>query len=93
MLKEHVVREAAEAKRKGDYVLVWPDPKIKAHARYGNEATRRIATWVKEIAEKVPVITKLEHKIGMLQGLDPVLENIVKDLDLVTDFRSMDFYN
>lgn len=29
----------------------------------------------------------------MLQGLDPVLENIVADLDHVTDFRSIDFYN
>lgn len=39
------------------------------------------------------MITKLEHKIGMLQGLDPILENIVNDLDSVTDFRSLDYYN
>lgn len=45
--------------------------------------------WVKQIAQKVPVISKLEKKLGMLQGLDPVLEGIVSDLDKVTDFSSM----
>jgi hypothetical protein len=37
----------------------------------------------------VPVISKLEKKLGMLQGLDPVLEGIVTDLDKVTDFSGM----
>jgi hypothetical protein len=45
--------------------------------------------WVKQIAAKVPVISKLEKKLGMLQGLDPVLEGIVSDLDKVTDFSNM----
>jgi len=27
------------------------------------------------------VITQLEKRLGMLQGLDPVLESIVADLD------------
>jgi hypothetical protein len=35
------------------------------------------------------VITKLEKKLGMLQGLDPVLEGIVADLETVTDFSKM----
>ena len=91
-LKENVLREANSAKERGDFVIYKIDDHTH-HARYGNEATRRIETWVKEIADKVPQITKLEHKIGMLQGLDPILENIVKDLDAVTDFRSLDYYN
>lgn len=41
----------------------------------------------------MPVINQLERKIGMMQGLDPVLENIVQDLNVVTDFRSMDYLN
>lgn len=45
------------------------------------------------IADKVPVINQLERKIGMLEGLDPVLENIVTDLNAVTDFRSLDYFN
>jgi len=44
---------------------------------------------VRQIAKKVPVITQLEKKLGMLQGLDPVMETIVHDLDMVTDFRGM----
>jgi len=36
---------------------------------------------------KIPVINKLEKKLGMLQGLDPVMETIVHDLNQVTDFR------
>ena len=35
----------------------------------------------------------LERKIGMLQGLDPILENVVQDLNEVTDFRSIDYLN
>ena len=35
----------------------------------------------------------LEHKLGMLEGLDPVLENIVQDLNEVTNFNAMDFMN
>lgn len=49
----------------------------------------RITQWVKQIAQKIPVITKLEKKLGMLQGLDPVLESIVMDLDRVTDFSKL----
>jgi hypothetical protein len=48
---------------------------------------------VEHISKKVPVITQLEKKIGMLQGLDPVMENIVHDLDMVTDFRKINHYN
>lgn len=53
------------------------------------ESANKITNWVKQIAQKVPVISKLEKKLGMLQGLDPVLEGIVADLDKVTDFSSM----
>jgi len=37
----------------------------------------------------VPEITKLEKKLGMLQGLDPVLEGILSDLNRVTDFSNL----
>lgn len=37
----------------------------------------------------MPQITKLEKKLGMLQGLDPVLEGILSDLNKVTDFSNM----
>lgn len=50
---------------------------------------QRISNWVKQIASKVPQITKLEKKLGMLQGLDPVLEGILGDLNRVTDFSNM----
>lgn len=53
------------------------------------ESANKITKWVKQIAQKVPVISKLEKKLGMLQGLDPVLEGIVSDLDKVTDFTNM----
>ena len=35
------------------------------------------------------MINKLEKKLGMLQGLDPVMEHIVSDLNNVTDFRTI----
>ena len=50
---------------------------------------QKITSWVSQIAKKVPVITQLEKRLGMLQGLDPVLESIVADLDQVTDFSHM----
>jgi len=50
---------------------------------------QKITAWVKNIAAKVPQITKLEKKLGMLQGLDPVLEGIVSDLDRVTDYSAI----
>jgi hypothetical protein len=40
----------------------------------------RITEWIRQIAKKVPEITRLERKLGMLEGLDPVLESVVKDL-------------
>ena len=54
-----------------------------------SQSNRKITNWVRQIAKKVPVITQLEKKLGMLQGLDPVMETIVHDLDMVTDFRGM----
>lgn len=65
MLKENVLREAREAKTRGDYI-VYKDYPTGPYARYGNETTRRITSWVREIADKVPQITQLEKKIGML---------------------------
>ena len=53
------------------------------------ESANNITKWVKQIAQKVPVISKLEKKLGMLQGLDPVLQGIVTDLDKVTDFSNI----
>ena len=50
---------------------------------------RKVTSWVNQIARKIPVITQLEKRLGMLQGLDPVLESIVADLDQVTDFSHM----
>lgn len=38
------------------------------------------------IADKVPQVIRLEKKLGMLEGLDPVLEGILTDLYKVTDF-------
>jgi hypothetical protein len=54
---------------------------------------RKITNWVNQIAHKIPVINKLEKKLGMLQGLDPVMETIVHDLNSVTDFRFMKALN
>ena len=59
------------------------------HHKKQKETSNHITQWVKQIAQKVPVISKLEKKLGMLQGLDPVLEGIVTDLDKVTDFSGM----
>jgi hypothetical protein len=59
------------------------------HKKKQIETSNHITQWVKQIAQKVPVISKLEKKLGMLQGLDPVLEGIVTDLDKVTDFSGM----
>ena len=59
------------------------------HKKKQIETSNHITQWVKQIAQKVPVISKLEKKLGMLQGLDPVLEGIVQDLDKVTDFSGM----
>lgn len=49
----------------------------------------KITNWVKQIAKKVPEVNKLEQKLGMLQGLDPVLEGIVTDLEKVTDYSHL----
>lgn len=38
-----------------------------------SDKSDRISSWMKQIAEKVPEITKLESKLGILKGLDPVL--------------------
>ena len=51
--------------------------------------TKHITNWIHQISTKVPQIRKLEHKLGMMQGLDPVLEDIVSDLNSVTDFSTM----
>jgi|TARA_B110000305_G_C19424469_1_gene632781 hypothetical protein len=58
----------------------------KKKNKVNEEKAQKISNWVKQIADKVPQITKLEKKLGMLQGLDPVLEGIVQDLDKVTDY-------
>ena len=49
----------------------------------------KITNWVHQISQKVPEIRTLENKLGMMQGLDPVLEDIVSDLNTVTDFSSL----
>lgn len=50
---------------------------------------QKISNWVSLISQKVPQITKLEKKLGMLQGLDPVLEGILSDLNRVTDYSNL----
>ena len=53
-LKENVMREAKIEK-------------LKKKTGVGSlQSTHRISSWVKQIAKKVPVITKLEKKLGML---------------------------
>lgn len=46
-LKENVLNEAHIAKERGDYILVPKAHLVHPHAVYGNEATRRITSWVK----------------------------------------------
>jgi len=69
------MKEAGEDKKKKDKI--------------NTDKAQKISNWVKQIANKVPQITKLEKKLGMLQGLDPVLEGIVTDLNKVTDYSGM----
>lgn len=80
------MQQAQQAKLRGELDWHRREPDF-------NPTTRKIQGWVSMIADKVPVINQLERKIGMLEGLDPVLENIVSDLNAVTDFRSLDFFN
>jgi len=54
------------------------------------ESYLKITNWVHQISKKVPEIRTLENKLGMMQGLDPVLEDIVSDLNTVTDFSSLE---
>ena len=62
----------------------------KAKAGASNpESYLKITNWVHQISKKVPEIRTLENKLGMMQGLDPVLEDIVSDLNTVTDFSSL----
>jgi len=74
-LKDQVIKEAKDTE--------------SADSAKALEKGARITKWVKAIAKKIPVITKLEKKLGMLQGLDPVLEGIVKDLERITDFSKL----
>ena len=62
---------------------------LKKKQKLSHSKAQKITSWVSQIAKKVPVITQLEKRLGMLQGLDPVLESIVTDLDMVTDFSHM----
>ena len=50
-----------------------------------SDKSDRISSWMKQIAEKVPEITKLESKLGILKGLDPVLQSVLNDLNKATD--------
>ena len=75
-LKDKVVREAEEADE-------------SETEKSSQKRAQKISNWVKLITQKIPQITKLEKKLGMLQGLDPVLEGILKDLNRVTDFSEM----
>ena len=77
-LKDQVIEEAEKS-----------EENKAADSAASSERVNRISRWVKQIAKKIPVITKLEKKLGMLQGLDPVLEGIVKDLERITDFSKM----
>lgn len=62
----------------------------KAKQAAGDPASYlKITNWVHQISKKVPEIRTLENKLGMMQGLDPVLEDIVADLNTVTDFSSL----
>lgn len=77
-LKDQVIEEAEKS-----------EENKKKDSAFATEKADRISRWVKQIAAKIPVITKLEKKLGMLQGLDPVLEGIVKDLERITDFSKL----
>jgi hypothetical protein len=63
--------------------------KAKKAVNGDNSSYLKITNWVHQISKKVPEIRTLENKLGMMQGLDPVLEDIVADLNHVTDFSSM----
>jgi hypothetical protein len=58
-------------------------------AQKSPDSAKKITNWVKQISKKIPMIQKLEKKLGMLQGLDPVLESVMKDLNKVTDFSHL----
>lgn len=75
-LKDQVLKEAGQAKK-------------SLNGEQSAKKAQKISNWVKQIAQKVPQITKLEKKLGMLQGLDPVLEGILSDLNRVTDFSNL----
>ena len=75
-LKDQVLQEAEKAKQ-------------DELAKKPSGSTKKISQWVKQIAKKIPTIKKLEKKLGMLEGLDPIMETIVNDLEKVTDFRNL----
>lgn len=75
-LKDQVIKEAGEAKK-------------SMNGDTSSRKAQKISNWIHQIAKKVPQITKLEKKLGMLQGLDPVLEGILSDLNKVTDFSNL----
>jgi len=65
----------------------------KGDSKTQTQNERKLSNWVKQIGKKVPVIAKLEKKMGMMQGLDPVMETIVSDLNKVTNFDKMNKLN
>ena len=42
-----------------------------------------------KIARKVPTLGAMEHKIGLMNELDPELKSLEKDLNEITDFSDM----
>ena len=42
-----------------------------------------------KIARKVPTLGAMEHKIGLMNTLDPELKSLEKDLNEITDFSDM----
>ena len=57
-LKDNVVKEAAAAKAAAISSSVSEETQ--------GQNTKKITNWIKQIASKVPQITKLEKKLGML---------------------------
>ena len=46
---------------------------------------KNVAHWVETIAQKVPVVQDLEKRLDIMQGLDPLMDGILKEMHDCTD--------
>ena len=63
--------------------------KLKIISRIENQALVEIARKMKAIEGMQPQINDIERRLGIMQSVEPVLENAIKTLQKVVDVRGM----